>query len=129
MPRFNCTERCQAPDEFYSGSPFLSNPEKGILPLRANKPSHVEWQIWTDENKYDNLTFKINGKFLNSNTGPIDGLKFDATRNNTRFYGKFMKVRATITIVDSLANMKWNISLFVNDKGNFEFVTVQILFL
>ena len=33
LPPFNCSERCQAPDSFFSGLPWLSHPENGTLYL------------------------------------------------------------------------------------------------
>ena len=37
MPSFDCQEHCQAPDEFYSGSPWVSKPENKELYARAGK--------------------------------------------------------------------------------------------
>ena len=47
IPRYNCSERCKAPNEFYSGAPFLTIPENGDLKIRAGESKFVEWQIWT----------------------------------------------------------------------------------
>jgi hypothetical protein len=32
---FNCKERCQAPDEFFSGAPWLVQPYTGIVNVKA----------------------------------------------------------------------------------------------
>ena len=37
MPSFDCQEHCQAPDEFYSGSPWVSKPENKELYARAGE--------------------------------------------------------------------------------------------
>ena len=34
---FNCKERCQAPDEFFSGAPWLVQPSSGSVQIRAGK--------------------------------------------------------------------------------------------
>ena len=35
MPPFDCEEHCQAPDEFYSGAPWVYQPENEELYIRA----------------------------------------------------------------------------------------------
>ena len=48
LPPFDCRERCQAPDNFFSGIPWLSRPGAGsghVLSVRANRTGVLEWQI------------------------------------------------------------------------------------
>jgi hypothetical protein len=46
MPAFNCVERCQAPDEFFSGGPWLYHPKEKVLRLEKEQSGFIEWQIW-----------------------------------------------------------------------------------
>ena len=48
IPSFDCEERCQAPNEFYSGIPWLSNPENGIAQVNDKSSLLIEWQVWTE---------------------------------------------------------------------------------
>ena len=56
VPRYHCSERCKAPNEFYSGAPFLTIPENGDLNVRAGESKFVEWQIWTTHEEPDGST-------------------------------------------------------------------------
>ena len=47
--RYNCSERCKAPNAFYSGAQFLTIPENGDLKIKAGESKLVEWQIWTTD--------------------------------------------------------------------------------
>lgn len=46
LPSFNCEARCQAPDVFFSGAPWVSHPENGTLKIKLKDEIHIEWQIW-----------------------------------------------------------------------------------
>ncbi len=46
IPPFNCVERCQTPDEFFSGGPWLHHPKDGILQLQKGETGLIEWRIW-----------------------------------------------------------------------------------
>ena len=56
-PPFDCAERCQAPNPFYSGIPWLSNPENGKLTLSETSYGLLEWQIWQDGLKNGKQSF------------------------------------------------------------------------
>ena len=59
LPRYDCSERCQAPDAFFSGSPFLSIPSDGKLRVVPNEPYPIEWQIWKISKSIENISFYI----------------------------------------------------------------------
>ena len=80
LPPFNCSARCQAPDAFFSGAPWLAYPENGILKIRENSPqTFLEWQIWTGlRNNADlvNYQLEINGELVKNETEKL-GLQFE----------------------------------------------------
>ena len=49
VPAFDCSERCAAPSDFFSGKPWLSQPKNGqaILDLDNSDGINLQWQIWT----------------------------------------------------------------------------------
>ena len=87
LPPFNCSARCQAPDAFFSGAPWLAYPEDGILKILENgneQKTFLEWQIWTGlRNSSDlvNYELEINGDQVAKNQTLEDqqkyGLDFD----------------------------------------------------
>ena len=80
LPPFNCSARCQAPDAFFSGAPWLAYPENGILKIRENSPqTFLEWQIWTGLRNNSNLVnyqLEINGELVKNETEKL-GLQFE----------------------------------------------------
>ena len=69
LPPFNCSARCQAPDAFFSGAPWLAHPEDGILKIQENEnnaakqKTFLEWQIWTglrNRSSFVNYELEIN---------------------------------------------------------------------
>lgn len=68
LPPFDCSSRCQAPDTFFSGQPWLSHPENGTLYLKFNsqqsEESFLEWQIWIAAAASENssIDLRINGQ-------------------------------------------------------------------
>ena len=117
IPRYHCTERCQAPNEFYSGSPFLTIPKNGILELKELATQSVEWQIWTSVNNAGDLKVFINGKQIqNPIDHNVDGLIFTMRKEEVEFLGKFLKVRASVKINSEPTASKWTISVR-NDKN------------
>ena len=118
MPRYHCSERCKAPNEFYSGSPFLSFPSDGILEMKQMDERVVEWQFWTQHQNI-NLTFLINNDQI-QNDDPnglnVDGKIFKSNKTDIQFAGKFLRVRATIRIQNDPIVTNWNISV-QNEKG------------
>lgn len=118
LPRFNCSERCQAPNAFFSGSPFLSIPTDGKLELKESESKEIEWQIWTDKNSIDDLTFSINGKEIYNTDGySKDGMVFTMKKRDVRFFGKFIKIEATVKIERNPSASKWTISVANNKDG------------
>ena len=74
MTPFNCEQRCQAPDSFFSGVPWPYFPEAGkdlILKPDVINP-RLQWQLWRDS---QDVTFKLH---INS------GKKFGLTGDNLR---------------------------------------------
>ena len=63
IPPFNCVEHCQAPDEFFSGGPWVYHPKDRILQLRKDENGFVEWQIWEgiSGNSTDSYKIEIDG--------------------------------------------------------------------
>ena len=49
VPAFDCSERCAAPSDFFSGKPWLSQPKNGqpLLDLDKTDGTYFQWQIWT----------------------------------------------------------------------------------
>ena len=114
MPRYNCSERCQAPDSFYSGSPYLSFPADGILQLKEDEERIVEWQIWTtNEEEKNNLRFYINDRIADTTSINVNGLIF--TQKNVEFRGKFLKVYAEVELTLNPERKNWTI-VVKNDK-------------
>ena len=65
---YNCEEHCQAPDSFFSGSPWLSSPSDGTLDLLEGREGFMEWKIWVGQKNASqllNLTLTINGDSMN----------------------------------------------------------------
>jgi hypothetical protein len=46
IPPFDCLQRCQAPDEFFSGGPWVYHPKDKVLQLKDEEKGFIEWQIW-----------------------------------------------------------------------------------
>ena len=111
MPRYNCSERCQAPDSFYSGSPYLSFPADSILQLKEDEERMVEWQIWTtNEDEKNNLRFYINDEHIaDTSSVNVNGLMFTTTQNNVQFHGKFLKVQAQVKLAQNPDKNEWTI--------------------
>ena len=87
MPQFDCAARCQAPDAFFSGAPWLSHPENGTLFIHMEsnpglQDSFLEWQIWNGLNSSsengENYQISINSQKLPKEVknGQSQGLKF-----------------------------------------------------
>ena len=118
IPRYDCTERCQAPDAFYSGSPFLSIPPDGKLEVKESETKNIEWQIWTSVNNIDDLKVTINQQEIyNTDEYTIDGMVFTMRKQNVEFLGKFLKIKATVKINDKPSATKWTISVANKKDG------------
>lgn len=116
MPRFDCTERCQAPDAFFSGSPYLSNPEGGRLELKEDTSYTVEWQIWTSVNKTNDLNLLINDKSIDiMSVQVVLGLTFEL--KSIQFFGKFLKIQAEIKMEMDPPARNWTILLSNQKNG------------
>ena len=116
MPSFDCTERCQAPDAFFSGSPYLSNPEGGRLELKDNTSHTVEWQIWTSVNKTDDLNLYINNKSVDIMSAQVVlGLIFEL--KSIQFFGKFLKIQAEIKMEMDPQATNWTVLLSNQKNG------------
>ena len=118
IPRYDCSERCQAPDAFYSGAPFLSNPADGKLEVKESESKDIEWQIWTSVNSIEDLKVTINRQELRNTDGfTKDGLVFTLKKQEVEFLGKFLKVKASIKINENPSATKWTISVANNKDG------------
>jgi hypothetical protein len=64
IPPFNCMERCQAPDEFFSGGPWVYHPKEKVLKLREGEKGFIEWQIWEGVfgNSTNSYSIEVNGE-------------------------------------------------------------------
>ena len=118
IPRYNCAERCQAPDAFYSGAPFLSIPADGKLEVKESESKDIEWQIWTSVNSIEDLKVTINRQKLRNTDGfTKDGLVFTLKKQDVEFLGKFLKIKASIKINENPSATKWTISVANNKDG------------
>ena len=127
IPRFLCTERCKAPDSFYSGAPILTHPENGVIFIENDDDStkFLEWQIWTSILKTEDFVIKINEKVIDHNEqGTTDGLTYS---KYVQFLGKFMKVVLKVQAESDAVVAKWKIEL-KNAKGGWNFIIVCIIF-
>lgn len=123
IPRFQCTERCKAPDSFYSGAPILTHPENGVIFIENDDDStkFLEWQIWTSILKTDDFVIKINEKVIDHNEqGTTDGLTYS---KYVQFLGKFMKVVLKVQAESDAVVAKWKIEL-KNAKGGWNFIII-----
>ncbi len=66
IPPFYCAEQCQAPDEFFSGGPWVYHPRNRILLLKSNDKSFIEWQTWDGlfAKANESSAFKLEGKTI-----------------------------------------------------------------
>ena len=120
IPRLNCSERCQAPDSFFTGSPWLSEPIDGNVELKENESKEVEWQLWSSVNSLDGSKFSINNVELqiqDSMDQNVDGLIFTLKNSDVGFFGKYFKIPATLRISSNPSASKWTISVTKEDKG------------
>ena len=116
IPRFYCSERCQAPNAFYSGSPFLSAPPDGKLELKELESKEIEWQIWTSVDTVDDLKVFVNQQEIYNTDGhDLDGMIFTLKKQDVEFFGKFIKIKANVKIDSGPNSTKWTISV-ANDK-------------
>ena len=119
IPRLECTERCQAPNAFYTGSPFLSSPIDGKLEMKELEAKEIEWQIWTNTNNVDDLKVFINQQEIsNSNGYIVNGMVFTSKKQDVKFFGKFLKIKANVKIESNPNADKWTISVANGKKGD-----------
>ena len=85
MVKFDCTERCSAPDSFFSGVPNIKVPNEANtdvmveVGLNDANAHNVEWEILVANSKSANrinYQVTINGQSLESSNGVIDGLNY-----------------------------------------------------
>ena len=120
IPRLNCTERCQAPDSFFTGSPWLSEPIDGKLELKENESKEVEWQLWTSEKNIDGLKFSINNVQLQDTMDQnVNGLIFTMKKEDVEFFEKYLKIPTIIRISSNPSDLNWIISVTKEDKGTY----------
>jgi len=114
-PRYECKERCKAPNAFYSGSPFLTIPSDGKLELKELETQSVEWQIWTSIDNSEDLEVFINQKKIQDiHQHDVNGMTF--TMNKAEFFGKFLKVHASVKLNSAPSASMWTVSV-KNDKN------------
>ena len=115
----NCSEICQAPDSFFTGSPWLSEPTDGKLRLKENESKEVEWQLRTSEN-IDLLKISIDNAELQSTMDQnINGLIFTMKKEDVEFFGRYLKIPAIVTISSNPSTSNWTISVSIEDKGTY----------
>ena len=112
IPRFYCSERCKAPNAFYSGAPFLSLPSDGKLKIKETQSKEIEWQIWTSVNTVEDLKVFINHQEIHdTERHAIDGMIFTMKKQDVQFMGKYVKVQANVKIEKNPTAIQWTISV------------------
>ena len=118
IPRFYCSERCKAPNAFYSGVPFLSLPSDGKLKIKESESKDIEWQIWTSVNDIEDLKVFINQQEIHDTERyTSDGMVFTMKKQDVQFFGKYVKIQANVRIERNPDAIQWTISVANNKDG------------
>ena len=118
IPRYECSERCQAPNAFFSGAPFLFFPKDGKLEVKESESRDIVWNLWTSVNSIEDLKVTINGQELRNTDGfTKDGLVFTLRKQDVELLGKYLKIKASVKINENPSATKWTISVANNKDG------------
>ena len=125
MPRFDCTERCQAPDSFASGVPFLAIPANRNLTLdieSSQSTDHtMQWQFIRFPSEtigFGDLNIVMNGQLIVQQMSTFKGMKY-----SFEFGSIGMKVSTVTLVVEQTGAMTDNIfkvELAIRNKGKAE---------
>ena len=108
MTPFNCQERCQAPDSFYSGEPWLRHPKsKEIVLMPDSSNVYAEWQIYTASDTSKLEVYIDSQKYALT---LLDGQELRVSLTGIQFLSKAVK------IYDKILSLK----IEINPLSNFE---------
>jgi len=126
--KFECDDRCKAPDDFYKGHPLLQN-ETSIQNKRLGDKAVFTWQIWFGGcNKNGTRSYKIFHKDQKNRTVELEShvvlghtIEVTTERRLSRYikvtdtpYEKYKKVQLTI---ERVQERHFGAFFIENDKG------------